>query len=331
MKKDETFVLEAAPDFVLGFDVGGTRLKAGAVSRKGKLLAQAIVPTGALAGPKALLMSIVGLARAIEKKMGGPAAAVGLGLPGAIDPDLGIVLLPGRLKGLERFPIVPRLRKAFGVPVIADNDARLAMIAEKEFGQARGKGWALTLTLGTGVGSGVLIDGRILRDPHLQFGTQASHMVIQANGGRLCFTGARGTAEMLCSAVALTQQVRDGLARGIPSSLSDRYSKDPASVDFAAVMEGVQAHDRLCVDELGVWTRNLGWFLVSAAHAYAPEIVILTGGATHGAKHFLRPLRAHVNKHLFRWPIGEPLPIVVSKMIDHAGVLGAAAQAWLFA
>lgn len=329
MKKgDTTFVLETAPDFVLGFDVGGTRLKAGAVSRKGKLLAQAIVPTNALAGPKPLLMSMVGLARSIEKQLGGPAAAVGIGLPGAIDPDLGIVLLPGRLKGLERYPIVPKLRKAFGVPVIADNDARLAMVAEKEFGQARGKGWALTITLGTGVGSGVLIDGRILRDPHLQFGTQASHMVIQAQGGRLCFTGARGTAEMLCSAVALAQQVRDGLSRGIPSLLSDA---DPSTVDFAAVMEGVAAKDRLCLDELKVWTANLGWFLVSAVHAYAPQIVILTGGGAHGARHFLKPLRAQVNQHLFRYPVGEPLPIVVSKMIDHAGVLGAAAQAWLFA
>ena len=84
------------------------------------------------------------------------------------------------------------------------------------------------------------------------------------------------------------------------------------------------------VDELNVWTTNLGWFLVSAVHAYAPEVVILTGGGAHGARHFLKPPRAHVNRHLFRWPVGEPLPIVVSKMIDHAGVLGAAAQAWLF-
>jgi len=328
-KKDEDFDLDDAPEYVLGFDVGGTRLKAGAVNRKGKLVAQQIVPTGALSGPKHLLMSIVSLARVIEKSLGGPALSVGLGLPGAIDPERGIVLLPGRLKGLEDFPIVPKLKQALGVHVIADNDARLAMIAEKEFGQARGLGWALTLTIGTGLGSGVLIDGRILRDPHLQFGTQASHMVIQA-GGRLCFTGARGTAEMLCSAVALAQQVRDGLSRGIPSILSDRFAEDPNAIDFAAVMEGVKRKDTLCLDELGVWTANLGWFLVSAIHAYAPQVVILTGGGAHGAKHFLKPLRTMVNKHLFRWPVGTPMPIVVSKMIDHAGVLGAAAQAWLF-
>jgi glucokinase len=152
-------------------------------------------------------------------------------------------------------------------------------------------------------------------------------MVLQA-GGRLCLTGARGTAEMLCSATALAQQVRDGLARGIPSILADRA---PGSVDFAAVIEAAAKRDRLCVDELAVWTTNLGWFLVSAVHAYAPEVVILAGGATHAARRFLKPLRDHVNRHVFRWPVGEDVPILVSKMKDHAGVLGAAAQAWLIA
>ncbi|MBI3858103.1 MAG: ROK family protein, partial [Planctomycetes bacterium] len=111
-------VLEPAVDYVLGFDVGGTRLKAGAVTQKGKLLGEHIIPTGAQEGPERLLEALLALARSIEKKMGFPAVAAGLGLPGAIQPDRGIVLLPGRLKGLENFPIVPRLRKALGVPVI---------------------------------------------------------------------------------------------------------------------------------------------------------------------------------------------------------------------
>ena len=320
-------VLERAQDYVLGFDVGGTRLKAGAVTEKGKLLGEMIIPTGAQEGPEALLKALLALAGAIERKLGFPAIAAGVGLPGAIQPDRGIVLLPGRLKGLENFPLVPRLKRALRISVMADNDARLAMIAEKEFGQARGKKWALTVTIGTGVGSGVMIDGKIFRDPHLQFGTQASHMVLQA-GGRLCLTGARGTAEMVCSATALAQQVRDGLARGITSVLTGRA---PESVDFAAVMEAAAQRDRLCLDELAVWTTNLGWFLVSAIHAYAPEVVILAGGATHAAPRFLKPLRELVNRHVFRWPVGEPVPIVISKMKDQAGVLGAAAQAWLLA
>lgn len=313
-------------DFVIGFDVGGTRLKSGAVTRDGRLLAEHIAPSGANRGPEALLRALAAEVRRIARAAGRP-RAIGVGLPGAVHPERGIVLLPGRLKGLEGFPLVPRLRAATKLPVVADNDARLAMIAEWKYGRARGKKWALTLTLGTGVGSGVLLDGRILRDPHLQFGTQMSHVTIQA-GGRLCLTGNRGTAEMLCSATALAMQVRDGLQRGIPSVLADRYLRDPQSVDFAAVVEGARRKDRLCLDELRVWTGNLGWLLVSAIHVYAPEVVILSGGATHGARHFLDDLRRLVKRHVYRWPVGRPVPVVLSAMPDHAGVLGAAALAW---
>lgn len=314
-------------DYVIGFDIGGTRLKSGAVTRDGRLLTEGIAPSDAHLGPQALLQKLAEQVGAIARKLKAAPKAIGLGMPGAVKPDQGIVLLPGRLKGLEHFPLVPRLQAATRLPVVADNDARLAMIAEWKHGLARRKKWAVTVTIGTGLGSGVLLDGRILRDPHLQFGTQLSHMVLQA-GGRLCLTGARGTAEMLCSATALAMQVRDGLQRGIPSRLSDRYVKDPASIDFQAVMEGVAKKDRLCLDELGVWTENLGWFLVSAIHAFAPEVVILGGGASHAADRFLKPLKSHVNRHLFRWPPGRPVPILVSTMQDHAGVLGAAAIAW---
>jgi glucokinase len=215
-----------------------------------------------------------------------------------------------------------------GVPVIADNDARVAMIAEKTYGLAKGREWAVVITIGTGVGSGVVLDGRILRDPHLQFGNQLSHMVLKSEGGRLCLTGARGTAEMLCSATALATAVQDGLQRGIPSLLSDSYAKDPRSIDFEAVIRAAARGDRLCRDELRVWTDRLGWFLVSAVHVYSPEVIILSGGATNAARHFLKPLQEHVDRHIFRWPVGERVPIVVSRMPDHAGVLGAAALAW---
>jgi glucokinase len=311
-------------DFVLGFDVGGTRLKAGAVDRRGRLLAESIAPSGADRGPEALVRRLAEESARLARRAGGRPLGIGIGLPGAIRPDRGVVLLPGRLAGLEGFPLVPRLAKRTGLPVRADNDARLALLAESRWGAARGRKWALSITIGTGLGSGVLLDGRVLRDPHLQFGTQASHMVIDLDG-RLCFTGARGTAEMLCSATALVSQVRDGLARGIPSILDRR---DPGSIDFEAVAAACRRGDRLCRDELRVWTHRLGCFLVSAIHAYAPQVVVVGGGGAHAADLFLKSVRAYVREHLFRWPKGSTVPIVVSRLRDHAGVLGAAALAW---
>lgn len=315
-------------EYVIGLDVGGTRVKSGAVTRRGRLQTPGINASGFALGPRKLLQTLKSEVARISDKMGGPPQAIGLGFPGAVHPDIGVVYLPGKLKGLQGFPIVQRLSKAIGVPVIADNDGRISIYAEKYYGLAREHDWALTLTIGTGVGSGVLLDGKILRDPHLQFGTQMSHIVLQAHGGRLCITNARGTAEMLCSATSLANQVRDGLSRGIPSVLSDQYFKDPGSIDFKAVIRGVARGDRLCKDELEHWRRNLGWLLVSAVHVYSPEVIILSGGATNAAEHFLQPLQKQVDEHLFRYPVGEGVPVVLSKLRDHSGVLGTAALAW---
>ena len=315
-------------DYVIGIDVGGTRLKSGAVTRRGTLLAENITASGAHRGPQALQRAIAREVGRISNRMARKPAGVGIALPGAIKPDRGVVLLPGRLHGLEGYPLVPRLRKQLRAPVVAENDGRVSIVAEKHYGLARRKKWAVTITLGTGVGSGVMLDGRILRDPHLQFGTQASHVILQAAGGRKCITGPRGTAETLCSATALAMAVREGMARGIPSVLLNRFVADPASIDFEAVMYGVSRRDALCVEELEAWKANLAAFLVSTIHAYAPEVVILSGGAVNGAKHFLASVRRLVNGLVFRWPAGDPVPILVSKLRDHAGVMGAAAVAW---
>jgi glucokinase len=308
--------------------VGGTRLKSGAVTPDGRLVAPHVQPSGYAVGADALVDLLDTEVRRLTDVMGGPATGVCLGFPGAVDPEQGVVLLPGKLKGLEGYPIVPRLRERIGRPVIAENDGRLTILAEAFFGRARGRAWAMTVTIGTGVGSGVMLDGRILRDPHLQFGTQLSHMVLQALGGRLCLTGARGTAEMMCSATALAMAVRDGLQRGIPSVLSDAYFDDPVTVDFEAVIRAVGEGDRLCIDELQQWTQHLCWMLVSAVHLYAPEVIILSGGATHAAPYFLEAVREQVNAHVFRYPPGEPVEIVLSELRDHSGVLGAGASAW---
>jgi glucokinase len=315
-------------DYVLGFDVGGTRLKYAAVTRAGKQILKRVAATGADRGPDHLVEAMADQVDFCEQQLGLRANCAAFGISGAVDPGRGVVLLPGKFRELAGYPLVKNLRKRTGIPIVAENDGRISILAEKYYGQARKKRWAVCITLGTGVGSGVMLDGQVLRDPHLQFGTQVGHLVIQADGGKLCLTGARGTAESLCSATALAMAVRDGLQRGIPSVLSDDYIRDPASVDFAAVIRGVERDDRLCCDELRRWTHYLGWLLVSAVHAYSPEVIILSGGATAAARHFLTQVQEHVNSHIFRWPAREGVPIVISKMGEFAGAMGAAGLAW---
>ena len=313
--------------YVLGFDVGGTRIKCGAVFRDGSLVEKRALPSGFSMAPEVFMEVVREEMQRIKSAVGQPASAVGLGFPGAVDPVLGIVHLPGKLQ-LEGYPVVPELRRELNVPVVADNDGRLSILAEAHYGKAQGERWAVSVTLGTGVGSGVMLDGKILRDPYLQFGTQASHIIQEATSDRVCITSSRGTANILCSATALALSVRDGLGRGLPSVLFDEYAKDPHSIDFAAVIRGVAAGDGLCKDALDRWTTKLGQFLVSIVHMYAPEVVILGGGATGAASYFVPQVQAHVNRHVYRYPVDREIPVVVSDLKDFAGVFGAAAMAW---
>ena len=314
-------------EYVIGVDVGGTRIKTGAVLRDGTLLNRRVCSSGFALSAEALETAIIEEIIEIQSNTDGTPTGIGLGFPGAVDPEQGIVLLPGKLR-LEGYPIVPNLTHRLSLPVIAENDGRLSIIAEAHFGKAREYRWAVSITLGTGVGSGVMLDGKILRDPHLQFGTQASHVVQQSNSDRLCITRARGTANILCSATALAVIVRDNLARGLPSVLNERYFNDPASVDFEAVIKGVAQEDALCLDAFNTWKTELAWFLVSVVHMYAPEIIILSGGAASAAPYFLDDLRTHVNNHTFRYPPGDEIRIELSDIATFNAVLGAGALAW---
>ena len=150
-----------------------------------------------------------------------------------MQPDLGVVLLPGKVRGLEKYPIVPRFRERFHLPVRAQNDGTLSIYAEKYAGQAKQVNWAVTLTLRTGVGSGVMLDGRILDDPRFMFGTQVGHLVINTANDQLCLTGARGTAEMLCSTTALALAVRGGLHAAFPRRSPTVILPTPMPLIFA--------------------------------------------------------------------------------------------------
>ena len=313
--------------YVIGFDVGGTRLKCGAMLRDGTLKSTNIVPSGYGLPPHRFMEVVIDNIRRIDQELGGPPQCVALGFPGAVKPDRGIVLLPGKLQ-LEGYPVVRDLQMVLDVPVVADNDGRISILGEARYGKAQLERWAVSITLGTGVGSGVMLDGHILRDPHLQFGTQASHITQDSASDRLCITGGRGTANILCSALALSIAVRDGLARGLPSSLYEKYHHDPKSIDFQAVIEGVIHQDPLCLDALDRWTNHLGRFLTNVFHIYAPEIIILSGGATAASDHFLPQVREFVTQHVYRYPVGEPVRIEISKLGELAGVYGATALAW---
>ena len=312
-------------EYIIAADVGGTRLKTGLVDLEGKVFKSDVISSRANEGAELLYQTLLNYIRQTIAEEGKKPLGIGLSLSGGIHPDKGVVLLPGKFKQLEGFPIVPKLREELDLPVYADNDGRLAMYEAKYFGLAKDVDWAVVLTIGTGVGSGVMLDGHILSDPHLQFGTQMGHIIMDKSSDNLCLTGNHGTGETQCSATALSLQVRSAIQRGIPSILTDEYYNNPLDIDFKKVIDACRLGDELCLYELGTWINNLAILMINAVHCYSPERIILSGGATLAADLFLDRIKDIVNSRVFRYPKGEPVDIVIGESNEFSGVIGAAA------
>ncbi len=315
-------------NYTIACDVGGTRIKAGIIDSDGKLHRAAEVPSKAHLGADAMFEEVKKLIaeRMPSSENGETCLGIGLGLTGPVDPNLGVVLLPGKFEGLEEFPIVPKLREEFKLPVFAENDGRLAAYAAKYYGNARDVDWAVILTIGTGIGSGVIINGQILVDPHFNFGIQMGHLVMDASNSQFCLTGNHGTGEILCSATALVNQVKTTIQRGLPSVLSEQYFDNPFSIGFKEITDACREGDELCLRELETWKEHLAVLLINATHAYGPQKIILSGGATLASDLFLADVQEKVNARVFRFPKNEAIPIEISTITEHAGVYGAAAM-----
>lgn len=311
--------------YILAFDVGGTRLKVGIVDLNGNLLDSFLVPSRANEGAPVLLKTIIDYIHHAQKSYEGELIGIGLSLSGVVDQQKGVVLLPGKFKALEDFEIIAAIKNEFDLPVFADNDGRLAAYAEKYFGVAKNVDWAVVLTIGTGIGSGVIIDGKILTNKFLQFGIQIGHLIMNSSSELLCLTGNYGTGEAICSATALTLQVRGAIQRGLPSMLSDEYFEVPFNIDFKRIAEACREGDELCLREMKIWRENLAILIINAVHSYSPEKIILGGGATLAADLFLSEVKRIVNEKCFRYPVKETIKIEISNIQEYASVLGAAA------
>jgi glucokinase len=308
----------------LGFDIGGTRIKAGVVSPDGDVNRAHLEHTDhepfEVVWQKLLAYAEDALAELGAVGLQGAVIAA----PGLVESTFGVRNLPGKVPGIEDFPMRQALEERLGVPVRCVNDGGAATLAEWRFGAARGCQDVVGLTLGTGVGAGVIIGGRPLASRNLGAGASFGHATI-AVGGRTCLCGNVGCAETLVSANAIVGRMRDYVARKVPSTITDAYARDPGGITFETLVEGVDAGDRVAVEIMAELSRDLGATIVTAIHAYDPEIVVLAGGPMAHADHFLPEVQSYVDRYAFRYPKDRRIPIRRAERSDHAGVLGAVA------
>lgn len=307
----------------LTYDVGGTRLKCGIVDREGRIRARRLIPTEGAAGADDLLARMIALGRELttETHELGDLKGIGVAFTGVIDPGAGrVLLLNGKIPDIEGVEVGPRLAAAFSVPASVDNDTRVYTLGEWHYGAARGADNVVGVTVGTGIGSGVVLDGRLLRTGGMVGGLLGGHLTVDLHGP-LCSCGNRGCLETVASVPALVSTVRDHLARGCASSLQGMNG-----LSAERIIEAVATGDELATILFERWTTFLGAGLVSMIHAYDPDVLVIGGGIIQAGEVVLAPLRSYVARHAWTYP-KDRVALRASALGDDAALIGGAALA----
>lgn len=312
--------------FILGIDIGGTNLVAGCVAEDGSaLLGLASEPTRAESGADDVLARLVRLAQgamaaARAARPGIELAGVGVGAPGPLDTRRGIVLLTPNL-GWRDMPLRQRLEDALGLPGALDNDANCAVLGEQWIGAARGARHVVGITIGTGIGGGIVVDGRLLHGASDCAG-EIGHTTIDVEGRR-CKCGNYGCLEAYASGPAIALRAVEAVQAGEPSRLAEFAGGDLAAVTAQTVYEAAQAGDPVALEVVTDTARFLGVGLANLVNVLNPELVVVCGGVTQAGDALFAPLRREVARRAFR-PAVEACRIVPGELSGTAGVYGAA-------
>jgi glucokinase len=307
---------------VLGIDIGGTKLAAGVVDAEGRMLARDEVPTHAADGLEPVLDRIVSLGRAL---LSGPVAAaaavrrIGVGCAGPVDLKAGLVLQPPNLPGWTRVPLRERLERAFGLPIVLENDANAAALGELRYGAGRGARSIVYLTVSTGIGGGIILDGRIWHGVKDAAG-EIGHITVDPDGDR-CGCGNRGCLEAISSGTSIARRAREMMASRRPSELA-RVAAPTAADVVRCAREG----DPLASEVWDRAVRYLGIGVAAVITTLAPERIVIGGGVSRAGDALFEPLREHVRRLVKLVPV-DSIPILPATLGPDVGILGAAAVA----
>ncbi len=307
---------------VLGIDVGGTKLAAGVVDADGRVLAREQTPTEAGKGPAHVLDRIVRLGRVLLSRrevLASDIRRVGIGCAGPVDRRAGLVFNPPNLPGWVRVPLVDHVARALGLSAVLDNDANAAALGESRYGAGRGAESMVYITVSTGIGGGVVLNGRLWHGLGDGAG-EVGHMTLEP-GGPLCGCGNRGCLEALASGTAIARRARALLAAGRQSRLRDMPAFTAAEVVALAAAGDALARE--------VWEGAVGWLALGVGALItilAPERIIIGGGVAKAGTLLFEPLRRQVRERV-KLVQAEKVQILPTALGDDVGVLGAAALA----
>ena len=308
--------------YYIGIDLGGTFIKGGIVDGTGALLAIDKTPTEKLEGGLHVVENIVALSRKLLEKLSlttSDICGLGMGVPGLIDSANGVVVFAGNLR-FERFEIAAEIEKRLGVPVKIANDANVAALGETKFGCGKDYENTILVTLGTGVGGGIVIDGKLFEGTR-SAGAELGHSVIVA-GGEQCTCGRKGCLEAYASATALIRDTKRAMEADKDSKMWEIGSTENVTGKTVFDYKDCDGSAKKVVEN---YIEKLGVGLVNLANEFRPEAILLGGGVCAQGDNLVKPLQALMDKEIFAGKRGPQVKILTATLGNDAGVLGAAA------
>ena len=315
--------LATARPFSIGIDLGGTNIKFGLVAADGKIIKRARIPTQAQAGPKRTLRRMINVIRHLVKDY--EVRAIGVGAAGLIDHEQGVIRVPPNLPGWDGAPVKETIEKALEIPCFVSNDVNCCALGELLFGAGIGKRDLFCLTLGTGVGGGIISDGKLVIGANGVAG-EVGHIVIFPDG-QICRCGSRGCLECYVGAEYIVQRTAAKLRMQGPKlksrSLIRKYTGNkPELITPKLISRAAQHGDKLAlevIEEIGYY---VGLAVSNVVQLLDSELVVIGGGISGFGKPLLDSIRHTVEERLIKFP-DRRLAIVLSELGDDAGVLGA--------
>jgi len=312
--------------YIVGIDLGGTNIVSGCVAEDGSAVhGVRSVATGAEEGPDAVVGRIIvaakeSIAETRREVPGADLIGAGIGAPGPLDTRSGMVLLTPNL-GWVNMPLRQRLKDGLGLRTALDNDANCAVLGEWWRGAARGTRIAVGLTVGTGIGGGIIIDGRLYHGAS-DIAGEVGHMTIDANGRR-CKCGNYGCIEAYASGPNIALRAVEALESGAESDLPSYVGGDLSRITAQTVYQAAHAGDELALEVVRDTAKFLGAAVASLINIFNPEAIVVVGGVTLAGESLFEPLRREVSRRAFK-PAVQVCRIVPGELTGVAGVYGAA-------
>lgn len=307
--------------WMIGVDIGGTKISAALLSLNGKFELQETWPTHAETGSEGVFQQLVAIIRYLLSQAGTETSAIkiiGIACAGLIDARSGIILTSPNLPWTS-FPLRQRVEVEIGIPVFVMNDANAAALGEHVYGVGKGMNDLIYITVSTGIGGGLILGGRLYAG-FQGLGGEVGHMTIEP-GGPLCTCGNRGCWEALSSGWAMAREARYGLAQGIPSPLGEIGKTITAEDVYKAAMEG----DGLAQSVIQRAAHYLGVGLANLVNLFNPQLIIIGGGVAKMGQLLLSPAEAEMKQRAFA-PSVASVRLCPASLGARAGLYGLLAQ-----